>query len=359
MTIFCNSHEGYHVYAVGQDAAGNEGHTDLVGTNPNNIIKAGTNTSGETSSWFFKLGSPSTDLAITPGFTENHTIPETRTIVASRSSGPSTEGGDSFDVSYFAYTSSSQKPGTYTGQVKYLLVQQADSQPLTMQNWSGCSSLSKGQIITLTDNRDGNEYRVAKLEDGRCWMVDNLKLGGSDLKNRTLTPTDSDVKANFVLPADDSSAFVVNDVWDADKDNSAVHVDEVYGGYYTWQTATAGTGSSVSNGNAPGSICPKGWRLPTGDSGGEFEALNNAYGGITDSSAHLIATPLPGFLANGYIGVGNGNIYDQTSYGHYWSSTALGAASAYILQFDRSSVSPMGNSYRPAGFSVRCIKDSA
>jgi uncharacterized protein (TIGR02145 family) len=44
----------------------------------------------------------------------------------------------------------------------------------------------------MIDSRDGTEYQVAKLADGKCWMLDNLKLELTD--GMTLTPTDSDVE---------------------------------------------------------------------------------------------------------------------------------------------------------------------
>src|SRR5690606_888026 len=56
-------------------------------------------------------------------------------------------------------------------------------------------------IISLTDNRGGTErtYQVAKLADGNCWMLNNLKLG-STTGSITLTPSDSNVATNFTLP---------------------------------------------------------------------------------------------------------------------------------------------------------------
>lgn len=45
-----------------------------------------------------------------------------------------------------------------------------------MQNWSGCSSMSIGDITALKDTRDDDVYTVAKLGDGKCWMIENLRL---------------------------------------------------------------------------------------------------------------------------------------------------------------------------------------
>ena len=49
-----------------------------------------------------------------------------------------------------------------------------------LQTWNGCASLSEGDVIALTDNRDDSTYAVAKYADGQCWMMENLRLDLSD-----------------------------------------------------------------------------------------------------------------------------------------------------------------------------------
>lgn len=53
------------------------------------------------------------------------------------------------------------------------------------------------KVYKLSDVRDGNEYNVTKLEDGRCWMTENISLLGE----YTLTPADSDVSEIWTLPS--------------------------------------------------------------------------------------------------------------------------------------------------------------
>ncbi len=68
------------------------------------------------------------------------------------------------------------------------------------QDASGSYIITPGNEPTkqLIDIRDGKEYWVAKLADGNCWMVQNLAY---DLvKGKVLTPSDSDVSANWVVP---------------------------------------------------------------------------------------------------------------------------------------------------------------
>ena len=46
----------------------------------------------------------------------------------------------------------------------------------SLQGWNGCSSLGSGRVTALTDLRDNDTYAVAKLADGKCWMIENLRL---------------------------------------------------------------------------------------------------------------------------------------------------------------------------------------
>ena len=52
------------------------------------------------------------------------------------------------------------------------------STAMTMQNMTSaiCNKVTVNQYATLTDNRDNQTYTIGKLEDGRCWMADNLNF---------------------------------------------------------------------------------------------------------------------------------------------------------------------------------------
>ncbi|MDQ5969720.1 MAG: hypothetical protein QG593_237, partial [Patescibacteria group bacterium] len=55
-------------------------------------------------------------------------------------------------------------------------------------------------VLELTDTRGDNQtYQVAKLADGNCWMLDDLKLG-STTGTLELTPQDTNIASNFTLP---------------------------------------------------------------------------------------------------------------------------------------------------------------
>ena len=200
-----------------------------------------------------------------------------------------------------------------------------------------CAKAQTHQTTTLRDIRDGNTYTVAKLKDGKCWMTQNLRI-----IDKTITPADSDVTANYAIPASSINGFSSNNTSNAYVDND--------GGLYTWYTATAGTGTqsmSTQGQNTTVSICPKGWRLPTSGNGGEFEALNNRYSSISDLTANADFT-LSGRVHSSSRGY-------QGSSGYYWSSTVNSSSNAYHLLLNTSYVYPANHSSKNYGFSVRCI----
>ena len=194
--------------------------------------------------------------------------------------------------------------------------------------------------VTLADTRDNNTYTVSKLADGKCWMTQNLRI-----IDKTITPADSNVMANYTIPASSLSGFI-------SYDTSNAYVDSD-GGFYTWYTATAGTGTrSMSSGNTSVSICPKGWRLPTGGNNGEFKTLYDNY----NSSLALRSNPVNITLSD-YV-VSNSRVSQgSNSNGNYWSSTVGSSYFAYNLRLNTSSVSPAYDDTKSLGFSVRCIAD--
>ncbi len=354
-TINCNDMDGYVVYAVGY-SNDKEGTTAMVGsgTAEGYNIAAGTATGGSNSNWSFKVQTASSDtegIVLPASNGAFMAIPDTRTAVMQRETGISSSGGDKFNVNYAVYVSDAQVAGTYTGKVKYILFQPHSHNPYTLQSASGwADSVEMGQTITAIDERDGNSYMVRKLADGNLWMVENLRLGGD--QPISLSPADSDVANEFILPA-------IGTGEPDSYDEARVDVDSQWGGYYNWYTATAGTGTTaiaVDGTNASSSICPKGWRLPTGGTDGEFHTLAAAYGG-TDSAASeaLHNNSGPNFVYSGYY-YGSKNVsYGQGSYGSYWSSTAYNFINAYDLDFNNEGINATGSSGSSSRRSVRCV----
>ena len=123
-----------------------------------------------------------------------------------------------------------------------------------------------------------------------------------------------------------------------------------YGNYYNYYTATAKSGGlSVTSGNALYSLCPKGWKLPTGATGGEFQMLYNRY----PSLSAILNTPVEIVLAGGYDKT-TGVVF-QSSGGFYWTSTISNNYDSYRLNIYNNTVNPVYVIGKVDGLSIRCI----
>ncbi len=277
-----------------------------------------------------------------------------------------------------------------------------------LQNWTGCSSLSQGEVTALKDSRDNDVYAVAKLADGKCWMIENLRLDDSAelssanthnpslplnnswyYKNQQGTLTTSNHLSATSDPTstspdtawcttnssdcDDQSMLATNNITNFTTNTSSNYSTGSnvysYGNYYNWYSATAGHGKYGPNYGqgyeAPGDICPAGWHLPTGGSAtAEFGALDVAMGGTgatqygdagTAQSAKWRSYP-NNFVYSGYV---NGSsVFNRSTSGYYWSPSAYYSYSyyAYYLAFGSSGVYPGTSSdYKYGGRMVRCV----
>ena len=215
-----------------------------------------------------------------------------------------------------------------------------EDQPSTMQSFT-CENINTGDTINLRDTRDNEVYVVRKMKDEKCWMTENLHLGGNTAI--TLHPSDSDVDSDYEIPSSDITSIVYTD-------RKGLYVSPIYGGYYNYYTATVGEGdSTVASVILEHSICPKGWRLPTGNSGGEFKALYDSY---NDSDEFLDEF---GFILQGSIQGNLGKITDLRKNGSFWASSARYTSSADVLAFSTQSVSPAISQDKRFGLSIRCV----
>ncbi len=225
----------------------------------------------------------------------------------------------------------------------------------------------------LSDTRDGNDYIISKLQDGNCWMTQNLRLGSSSSKI-LLSQTDSDVTTSFELPIAQTSGADVWSDWQDTVDSKHVYAtnNTSYGNYYNWFTATAGTGtytmastSTTNLNNASSSICPKGWRLPDGGWAAtkSWHVLDIALGGsggnrggdITRRDKY-IATPLS-FPFSSFYSYQDGMYPPDGSRGYWWSRsayTSTGYAYGFYIGSD-GTILVQGNLIIGSGFSVRCV----
>jgi len=294
-----------------------------------------------------------------------------------------------------------------------------------IQNWTGCSTLGGASppaytttnwapfTTVLTDTRNGQNYRVRRLPDNRCWMIDNLKLAtpGTPL---TLTSTDSDVSTNFTIPAnpvqggadratngtcvgnslgitgtgnyltcdgttsditgtpantnfnfiaysDPAQTSTDNRVNSTCTNQIGISPDSLTNcGYlYNWYTATAGTGTrAISGGSVSSSLCPLGWKLPTID---QFRILNNAMltGNTTPATTDSIASRPNWRYAGPFEGTPSGN-YSQSlstgsTTGSYWLPQAASNTTSYLFSIGVSSAGFSSSTVKYYGLAIRCI----
>ncbi len=220
------------------------------------------------------------------------------------------------------------------------------------------SPTSAYPTATLLDKRDNEYYTIVKLEDGNCWMQQNLRLKGAtnlvDPQGKGyLTPEDSDVTGRWQLPATLNGSGNSVSGWtdDNNKPYSAYFSNTTNGVYYNWTAAIAmSDSSSKTSGDVNTSICPRGWKLPTN---AEYSNMLTSEG-IANSSAG--STKIRGTPYNYvYAGnVGEGTLGNAGSRGYYWSRTADSASNAYLLNFGSRYV-VVDNSGRYVGYSVRCV----
>ncbi|MBR2543283.1 hypothetical protein IKF03_01635, partial [Candidatus Saccharibacteria bacterium] len=276
----------------------------------------------------------------------------------------------------------------------------------TIQNWNGCNSLAVGQVTALTDLRDNNTYAVAKLKDGRCWMIENLRLDNTaalssintdnpslplknnyalgTTSNHLSTPQDPRVTAWCLTQSpdcyDQSMFFSEESTTYMVMPDNAVYS---YGNYYNWYSATAGHGtfSTPASSDVAGSICPKGWRLPSGELSlntvdGDFGKLTSTIAGSGPNSIGFAGQPIYYGVTNG-VNVGvkasndlrsypnnyvvssyiRGDVLSRSYTGSYWSSTnSIASAGSMALIFTYDSVYPGNdNSSDYHGRTIRCI----
>ena len=219
------------------------------------------------------------------------------------------------------------------------------------------NSMANNTTYNLIDNRDNKTYKVAKLKDGRVWMAENLDLGRTTLttdltsSNTNLSTTVTASTFNGWKKTSGTATYTAGEFINVTGTDSTSGTP--YGTLYNFYAASAGTISGSSNSsNATYDICPAGWRLPTGGSSGEFQALYTEY----NTNALMRAPIANGGAAFALAGYFRSNTpTGQGSIGYYWSSARYNNAGMHTLNLDTSSVDPAYSSGNLNGLAIRCI----
>lgn len=288
----------------------------------------------------------------------------------------------------------------------------------SIQGWTGCSSLAYGAVTALTDQRDGETYAVARLADGYCWMIENMRLGNTNSDNATgalakgyggqfaglATPEEMSLFSSTATANTLYSTDGANDTINIGASNAAYRIPRYsnintpanisnrpqnptdntatmysYGNYYTWPAAIADTTFYTTNNlNLLGtSICPSRWYLPRGGNisnlsysdfwrlvvNGVNHGVMPANFGITqpyydDTEAGPIANALRAYPNNFvYSGTINyGQVNERGSGGEYWSSTAGNGYYSYSMVISGHYLDAgTGAGFIPSGATIRCV----
>ena len=312
----------------------------------------------------------------------------------------------------------SQLCGTGSGSLTAAVYNdEGDSDESTWSITAGLSSIS-----ALTDIRDNQTYAIAKLSDGRCWMIENLRLDNTatltlantnnplnDGTNVTLKHNYTDTQTYNTLSATSSVAYNADtapDGWCSDNtaacdDQSRLRTDNTanratyasgatmsananlysYGNYYNWYSATAGHGtySTVAGVTTTGDICPAGWHLPTGHTtsatvSGEFGLLSDSLGGYkyannvsrpmntsTTPTVTIMLQRVRHFPNNiVYSGIVRaGSLDNRGSTGSLLSSMAAANDTDHNLNFNSDGIAlGIGTGPKYNGNAIRCIAPS-
>jgi uncharacterized protein (TIGR02145 family) len=229
-----------------------------------------------------------------------------------------------------------------------------------------CPNAAAGSTWSLADTREVSlspsnpqTYTVKLMADGRYWMVQDMKFGnkcrnnsfssGSSYKTGAVTTLDGTWYGNCTSLTNGSTPSARGYLYDW---AAAINKQNAYYG-------GSEKGCSSTAPDACQGICPVGWHIPTGASGGEFYDLHYNYGrgcSTSDDNCWNASSDWEGVLG-GYCD-NSGTLGEQGEYGKYWSSTYGSDYSAYYLTFYSGLTYPGTDDYNKYyGRSVRCVRN--
>ncbi len=266
---------------------------------------------------------------------------------------------------------------------------------------NGTANLSS--VSALTDQRDNQTYAIAKLADGKCWMIENLRLESqytvgnnqtdpsvtnaslSQGYNPSFTGLADPESADFTNSTTANSLYTIgtgvegkntisgdnrglrfprynnNNTSQRAESTTNTNVNTYsYGNYYTWHAVIADTTHYTSGDHNTTSICPKGWSIPQGNNtSAGFAKLDVDMGGIGAYQSTAEASNRWRKYPNNFLYSGNFNTSSASrrgSIGYYRSSTANNANNSYYLSLKSTYVYPgTTDNYKYRGYSTRCV----
>ena len=292
------------------------------------------------------------------------------------------------------YTVTSDATITLTGQEATTdittLTNSSDPIPSTCKNDSATPEL-------VYDSRDNEAYWVARLCDGKYWMLDNLRLDLTDsavinalstsntnidattlnyFKNGGGTTSDqypttgliSGSRYGYSVPSvkNNYKNEITAVVYGVGSGKMGVYYNycAVSAGSYCWGDGNRDTGSPTTDPkpnsyrDIDGDICPAGWHLPSDiGSGSDYVVLRSSYNSAIIGQQEAFQNALSLSLSGYY---NSDTMESLGANGRFWTSTWSGTDMIYT-QYSRvfgSSSIPSSTAWRFYSLSVRCVLDS-
>jgi uncharacterized protein (TIGR02145 family) len=224
-------------------------------------------------------------------------------------------------------------------------------------------------IVFMTDARDYRTYMAARLADGNCWMLNNLRISLDDVVRRPelSNPGVGVEELRYVGHHDSGGLFHYDLPRYYDRPNMIdIKYDDFYGYLYNWCAATGGAADTcTASGTAPADvttdICPAGWRLPTGTQTGEFAMLNakmnDAAASAPSTTNYFANWQFDGAFRGVFSNLWEQGLRDWPLEGYWWSSSRNenNPDTAYGVKIDQTTVEFEYEADRSLGYAVRCL----
>ena len=267
MKAFCNDNGGFAIYAIGytdNEDGKNVLTSSTLGSDYD--IVTGTALTGN-SQWAMKLETESSatyPISIQNSFDSFHEVPNDYVLVAKRTAGTDTgtnAEGSTLITTYQAYIDATQPAGTYTGQVKYILVHPHDTEETPVRDdqiaviynsndLAFPGGIDKNRVVystSCTPMYMGTVPEVVETSNLTNGIPNGSYTDHEDVLQSITLPNADKVKVvvDYGITANTMYVMMAEDIWDGDWDNMPDTYDEIYDNLNN----ISGTESYIFNGD--------------------------------------------------------------------------------------------------------------